>query len=527
MPKAYSYIRWSSPEQAHGDSFARQDRMAREYAAKHGLDLVEDMTFRDEGVSAYRGKHAATGALRTFLRAVEDGVVEPGDYLLVERLDRVSRQTPRKALRLIEEIVEAGVILVTLSNGKAWTVEALDGFDWIMASVELFRGNEESATKSHRNKEAWRSKRQRALESGERLTKWGPAWLAPEGDGWAVIPERAEIVRRIFREYLEGMGVEGIARRLNEDGVVPFTAERPGINTTSEKRKAKMWHRSYIRRLLDNPAVIGACPLYEKRGGKRVEIERVEGYFPAVIERETWEAVQALHFSRSPRRGMHAKRPLRNIFGGLLRCGRCGASVYRLAHGRPDGPGVYLVCRAAQSSAGCPGNPGGVRGGRAERILYVEAVRLFRFHADDLIREAPVSPVDLDEQVKQARLNVLALDGLVEEAAENIAMGLAPAGEARILASALEKAQEELRDLVERAEVSQGKTVQLRLRALRGALRSDPLNVEHVNALLRQTFSAITVDYDAHQFVLHWRHAAAESRVPYDTEGYGFVASPA
>ncbi|GHE69011.1 hypothetical protein GCM10019059_30840 [Camelimonas fluminis] len=95
-PKAYSYLRFSTPEQAKGDSFRRQTALAQEYAVRHGLELA-DLTFHDLGVSAFRGANAETGRLGDFKRAVEDELVQPGSYLLVESLDRVSRQAARKA----------------------------------------------------------------------------------------------------------------------------------------------------------------------------------------------------------------------------------------------------------------------------------------------------------------------------------------------------------------------------------------------------------------------------------------------
>src|SRR3954452_11634752 len=105
---AYSYLRFSTPEQAAGDSHRRQTQMARTYAQRHGLVLDETLTFHDLGVSAYRGKNADRGRLADFLQAVRDGVVAKGSFLLVETLDRVSRQTPRLAARTLEDIVDAG-----------------------------------------------------------------------------------------------------------------------------------------------------------------------------------------------------------------------------------------------------------------------------------------------------------------------------------------------------------------------------------------------------------------------------------
>ena len=99
-PRAYSYIRFSSPEQAKGDSLRRQMELAEQYAEAHGLELDTELTFRDLGVSAYRGLNVETGELRAFLKAVEEGIVAPGSVLLVESLDRISRRVARKAVRV-------------------------------------------------------------------------------------------------------------------------------------------------------------------------------------------------------------------------------------------------------------------------------------------------------------------------------------------------------------------------------------------------------------------------------------------
>src|SRR5437867_263377 len=113
-PKAYSYVRFSTPEQMRGDSLRRQTRKAEVYAAAHDLVLDNELTFQDLGVSGFRGRNAGTGRLGDFLEAVKEGLVPRGSYLLVENLDRISRQAARKALRVLEEIVDSSITLVTL-----------------------------------------------------------------------------------------------------------------------------------------------------------------------------------------------------------------------------------------------------------------------------------------------------------------------------------------------------------------------------------------------------------------------------
>src|SRR4051812_17590900 len=102
--RAYSYLRFSTPEQQKGDSFRRQSSMAASYAAHHGLELDEHLTFHDLGRSAFRGQNLAeAGRLGDFLEAVRSGLVPSGSVLLVEQLDRISRQAARKALRVLED----------------------------------------------------------------------------------------------------------------------------------------------------------------------------------------------------------------------------------------------------------------------------------------------------------------------------------------------------------------------------------------------------------------------------------------
>ena len=107
-PKAYSYIRFSTPEQAVGHSLERQMEAARSFATRRGLELDEALTFRDLGVPAFRGRNAKRGALADFLTAVREGRVAKGAYLLVESLDRVSRQNAWDAADTMRAITKEG-----------------------------------------------------------------------------------------------------------------------------------------------------------------------------------------------------------------------------------------------------------------------------------------------------------------------------------------------------------------------------------------------------------------------------------
>src|SRR4051794_35478661 len=100
---AYSYLRYSSPQQSTGDSVRRQMEASAAWCKRNNVTL--DTTLRDNGVSAFKGKHrtaenADTHALARFLAAVESGKVKPGSYLILESLDRLTREAIVPAVNL-------------------------------------------------------------------------------------------------------------------------------------------------------------------------------------------------------------------------------------------------------------------------------------------------------------------------------------------------------------------------------------------------------------------------------------------
>lgn len=219
-PRAYSYVRMSSAEQLKGDSLRRQTEQAAKYAKANGL-VLDDERLHDLGKSAFSGEHRSVGVLGTFLKRIEDGEIPPGSYLLVESLDRLSREAIVPALSQLQAIVGKGITVVTLFDGQKYK-DLNDPMQMLLSIFMMSRAHEESKTKSQRVGQAWQNKRNTA--STRRLTRTCPQWLRPQaGDaGFEPIPERVEIVQRIFNESAGGLGAYTIARRLNRDLVPPF-----------------------------------------------------------------------------------------------------------------------------------------------------------------------------------------------------------------------------------------------------------------------------------------------------------------
>jgi DNA invertase Pin-like site-specific DNA recombinase len=244
-PRAYSYLRMSTDLQLKGDSRRRQLEASKAYAEEHELELADDAQLEDIGISAFKGANARDGALGQFLAAVKGGSVERGSYLLVESLDRLSREEILPAHTLFLSIVQAGINLVTLIDKRVYRAKSTNLVDMITSLVIMERAHEESKTKSMRVGAAWKNKRTKAAE-GQPMTARCPAWLRLSSDGrsYEIIPERSEIVRQIFADSAAGLGMYSIANRLNKSGLPAFVGKNG-------------WHRSYLAKTLENRAVLG------------------------------------------------------------------------------------------------------------------------------------------------------------------------------------------------------------------------------------------------------------------------------
>ena len=159
------------------------------------------LRLEDIGISAFKGANVAEGALGRFLEAAKAGKIPAGSFLLVESLDRLSRQEVRKSLGIFLSIVDAGVNIVTLTDDRVYTAHKTELVDLLTSLVIMSRAHEESQTKSRRVGAAWANKRANAKIRP--LTATCPAWLRLSRDRtrYEVIEDRATTVKLIFEEF--------------------------------------------------------------------------------------------------------------------------------------------------------------------------------------------------------------------------------------------------------------------------------------------------------------------------------------
>lgn len=340
-PLAYSYVRMSTDAQSKGDSLRRQVELSAAYADQHGLQLVGDFKLHDIGVSAFKGDNAATGALSDFLDAVKAGDVPNGSYLLVESLDRLSRDRLPAAMQLFLGITESGVNIVTLSDGQVYRAHQTDFFQLMYSMMIMSRANEESRTKSLRVGAAWKKKRDQAGD--KKLTSMAPKWLhlSDDRETFDLIEDRAEIVRRMYHLAREGHGTYSITQLLNREGVPAFG-------------RSNGWNESYVEKILKNRAVLGEYQPHTLVEGKRRPTgDVIPDYYPRVITDDEFLSVQGARRERATFGGGRKGEELKNLFTHIATCAYCGAPMRMVDKGKGPKGGRYLKCSAGVRGMGC------------------------------------------------------------------------------------------------------------------------------------------------------------------------------
>lgn len=319
----FLYERWSSEAQGEGDSDRRQSQLAENWCARRGLRLTG--LEKDDGVSAWKGKNRNEGSgLSRLLK-----LVRPGDYLLVEDNDRLSRQDWLTAMNFLNEIVEKGVTIVTLSNGNEIDAERFrkDAGCFLPALLRAHLGHDENEKKSERIQAAWEA-RKLAMQKGEAVRMHVPCWLSFDRKGKPVLVEsNARVIRLMFEWAAEGLGCQTIARKLHREG------HKLVVEGKRRERELAIG-TSYVWRTLRNKMAIGVNT-YVTPSQPHV--------FPAVIDDQTFYAVQAKIEGNRHRTAPRAHNQA-NLFTGLARCSQCGGTLCKFTQCRGGRSYRYLVC---------------------------------------------------------------------------------------------------------------------------------------------------------------------------------------
>ncbi|WP_372821410.1 recombinase family protein [Pseudomonas parafulva] len=351
---AYSYVRYSSEQQMTkkngevGDSIRRQMENQRKAVETYNLHVVD--VFEDLGKSAFRGKHRLKGALSLFLASLDEGKIPSGAYLLIESFDRLSRERMTDGLTVVLTILRKGIKIITTDDLKLYdlSIKGKDLEQTIMITVLLERANNESTTKSDRQKAKWEGRRDRIIKGEKKfLNKNVPWWISlDEASGkYALIPERVAELKKIYELLMvKNLGLRAAAAHINENNPL-----KVAFGKNPDKSG---WTARGIKRMIDTPSLYGSLELCEyiydngKSVPDRKTIQVMENFYPAAFTKHEVELLKAKIASRMTSKEKPTRRDLQyyNIYHGLIKCEFCGGNV-RFSQKQKYS---YLVCRNSE-----------------------------------------------------------------------------------------------------------------------------------------------------------------------------------
>ena len=261
---------------------------------------------------------------------------------------------------------------------------------------------------------------------------------------WIVDEEAAQVVRRIYRMTLEGVGTEQIAAKLEEDGVLTPRAywHSKGINRPGKVKDLPPthWNSSSVIKMLSVQEYCGDIlnfKTYSKsyKNKKRLENDRenwaiFKDVHEPIIERAVFEQVQQ---KRGKMRKRQAKDGERSMFSGLLVCADCGSNLhFHFNQGNPEIK--YFNCSNYKGNRGTCGSTHYVRVDFLEQVVLGEIRRLTKYaglYDDDFLKEVighSRQAEETERRLKEKELKSLLarddeLDGLFERIYEDNVSG--------------------------------------------------------------------------------------------------------
>lgn len=432
MTRAAIYARYSTEKQSEA-SIADQLRVCREYAARHGWQIIDEFT--DEGISG-----AAIGN-RPGVQAALAAVCS-GDTLLVADLSRLSRSQ------------DLAPLLLRLRHRGVRVIGVQDGFDSNSRTARMHAGLAGIMGEEFRAQIRDRTYSALEMRARQRQSTGGRSY-GYDSSRRPLEPE-ASIVREIFERFAAGATMKSIAADLNMRGV-----PSPGASWARKtRRKDGRWLNTSIHTILHNELYIGRIIwnrsewVKDPDTGKRVNRERPRAQWIihedasiAIVDRATWDRCQA----RLGRKGGGQVGQFRYLLSGLLECGVCGAKM--------------VIYGGSSRRYGCSTYRGGgehacsnslsVRQDVAEQLILAPIV-------DDLLAPDAVEEMVAfmraelrREQIRPvARPDVARIDQQIAELERLVQLGaLTPA----IATAAINEAERERRAIVRAAERATGK----------------------------------------------------------------------
>lgn len=305
-----AYCRVSTDREDQVNSLISQKRYFTDYIEQHGDWVLADI-YPDEGLSG-----TTTRRREQFNRMIADAQAGKLDLILTKEVSRFARNTV-DTLEYTRRLKVLGIGVIFLNDN----IDTRDNDGELRLTLMASMAQEESRKTSQRVK--WGQ--QRRMEAGVVFGNNSIYGFDLTGGKLTVKEDEAAVVRHICHKFLhEGKGTHVIARELYEEGIPPPRS------TTGR------WSCVMVRRILRNEKYVGDVLqkkfvtldyLTHKKVENKGQEEQIllRDHHEAIIDRPTWEAVQAELARRAGKQADSSKYSNRYWCSGKLRCGDCGS----------------------------------------------------------------------------------------------------------------------------------------------------------------------------------------------------------
>ena len=327
---AYCRVSTDSDEQA--TSYEAQVEHYTEYIQKNP-DWEFTGIYADDGISGTNTKKR-----EEFNRMIDDCKTGKIDMIITKSISRFARNT-LDCLKHIRQLKDMGIPVLFEKE----SINTMDAKGEVLITIMASLAQQESQSLSQNVKLGLQYRYQQGKVQINHNRFLG---YTKDADGNLVIdPEQAETVKRIYREYLEGLSMDKIAAGLERDGILTGAG-------------GKKWHTSTINKILRNEKYIGDALLHKTRVKNNGLVPQyyVEGNHEAIIPKEIYLQVQEELVRRrvvkTSANGKKRSYSCNHCFSQIVICGECGEMFRRLHWNNRGVKSIVWRCISRLESTG-------------------------------------------------------------------------------------------------------------------------------------------------------------------------------
>jgi len=292
--------------------------MAQAVCSEKGWKLIDLPP--DEGISAFKitdgdeqkAANIHKGALGAFLKKVERGEVRKGSVLIIEKMDRFSRNYVDLVIPDFLKLLQSGIEIFSCVDKTHYTLADIrkPGMLLQYAVMAMAMANDYSHSMGERIGRAFRMRLVECSKGAKmNLGSWQPRWIdfvgEPKQPGEFRLNEHAETIKRIVAEYIAGESMYSIAKGLIRHNIPTLAGGK--------------WSQGTIGHLLGNETL---------RGTATIKGVRLENYYPPIITQGEYDKLRVKLHANVERRGGNAHSEyVANLFRNRCKCSVCGGTV--------------------------------------------------------------------------------------------------------------------------------------------------------------------------------------------------------